>query len=328
MRQVLFLGCLALSACSGQTPAPARAASAAGFPRTVALPGGASLVVPALPVRVVPASSTAVDLVAALLPPERVAGLPEQALDYSSLADKPGAWARLPTFYSYLAEPVLALLPDVVMADPWNQPETTARLREAGLTLFLLPEVKNWPDARALLVLAGKVLGADERAASLAAELDLRVAELREAAAARGPVRALTYSNFGGSGWSAGSGTTVHAIMELCGVENAAAAGGRTGHFSIGFEQLLTLDPDVILTSLPLREGAGPAGDRGGASRELLLSEPRLRGLKAVRTGSVLALPARYLATGSHELVTAAEGLSRELARWHARAGGAEGARQ
>ena len=39
------------------------------------------------PSRVVPASATAVDFVAALVGPERIAGFPEQALEYSSLHD-------------------------------------------------------------------------------------------------------------------------------------------------------------------------------------------------------------------------------------------------
>jgi iron complex transport system substrate-binding protein len=328
----LAIACLALAACREDAAAPASTApakSAAGlprFPRSVALGDGGSLLVPAEPRRVVPASATAVDLVAALIDAERVAGVPEQALDFSSLGEPGGAWARIPRFYSYLAEPVLALAPDLVLADPWNQPETTQRLREAGLPLFVLPEVRGWEDARALLRLGGELLGAERRAEELLADLDARVERLRAGAGKRGGVRALCYSNFGGTGWTAGTGTTVHAMMELVGLENVAAEGGREGHYMLGFEALLAHDPELILTSRPLREGSGPAGDRGGASRELLLSEPSLRSLAAVREGGILALPARFFATGSHELVAAAEALALEVDGWLARKGGAEAA--
>jgi iron complex transport system substrate-binding protein len=333
LRELLACACLALTACREDDAGPVRAVSAgaageAGFPRTVALPGGGSLLVPVEPRRVVPASATAVDLVAALVGPERVAGVPEQALDFSSLGEPDGGWAGTPRFYAYLAEPVLALAPDLVLADPWNQPETTQRLREAGLPLCVLPEVRGWEDARALLLLGGEVLGVEARAAELVADLDARVARLRAGAARRGGVRALCYSNFGGTGWTAGGGTTVHAMMELVGLTNLAAAGGREGHSMLGFEALLAHDPDLILTSRPLREGAGPAGDRGGASRDLLLSEPSLASLRAVREEAILALPARFFATGSHELVAAAEALAAEVDAWLARKSGAEAARR
>jgi ABC-type Fe3+-hydroxamate transport system substrate-binding protein len=125
----------------------------------------------------------------------------------------------------------------------------------------------------------------------------------------RPKLRALCYSNFGEGGSTAGSETTLDEMMRLAGLTNAAAAIGRVGHGGLDFEQLLELDPDLILCSQPLRMQAGPAGDRGGASEQLLYAEPRLAGLRAVRERRVLSLPAWLFATGSHEIVHAAEEL-------------------
>jgi ABC-type hemin transport system substrate-binding protein len=95
----------------------------------------------AAPQRIVPASATAVDLVAALVAPERVAGFPEQALEYSTLHAGDPRFDRAKRFNAYLAEPVLALDPDLVVIDPWQAPETTARLREAGIRVLVVPEI-------------------------------------------------------------------------------------------------------------------------------------------------------------------------------------------
>ena len=284
-----------------------------GFPRAVELPNGDVLELERAPRRVVPASATAVDVVAALLEPERVAGFPEQALEYSSLHELPEGWDELPRFRVFHAEPVLHLLPDLVVVDPWGAPDTNRRIQQAGVPLLHLPKVKTWDDARSTLLLAGRVFGVEARAEELAAELDGRVEALMAGGAERGGLRAMTYSNFGSVGMSAGADTTMHIQMSLCGLVNAAAEDGKRGHFQISFERLLVIDPDLILVSRPLSQPAGPSGDRGGASESILLNESTLADLRAVRERRIVSLPAWLFATESHELVSGAEALAREV---------------
>jgi iron complex transport system substrate-binding protein len=263
--------------------------------------------------RIVPASATAVDLASALAEPARFAAIPEQALEYSALHDSGSPWSELPRFSAYLAEPVLALRPDLVIADPWQAPETTQRLREFGVRVLALPETDSWESARAALELVARELGSVKRGRELVAELDERVRLLRERASRRAPLRAMAYSNFGGAGSTAGAGTTIHSMMERGGLRNLIAERGSRGHAGVAFEELLALDPDVIVVSRPLKMAEGPAGDRGGASEKLLYGEPSLAQLRAVRERRVVALPAWLFATSSHELVRGAEALEVEI---------------
>ncbi|MCK6446402.1 MAG: ABC transporter substrate-binding protein [Planctomycetes bacterium] len=290
---------------------------------------GASAPARQLPRRIVAASATAVDFVCALVEPERVVGVPEQAVDYSVLharADGSSVpprdeWARAKRFYAYEAEPVLALEPDLVLVDPYQSRDTTARLREAGVDVLELPEVRDVAGAiRALRSVAERV-GATERAATLCADLERRIAALAATRARRASVRALCYSNFGSQGWTAGADTTIAEVMRLAGLRNLAAEAGRVGHGTIAFEELLGLDPDLVIVSAPLSTPAGSAGDRGGASEAILLTEPTLASLRAVREKRVLVLPAWLFATGSHEMVPAAEELASAVDRLLARQG-------
>lgn len=263
--------------------------------------------------RVIPASATAVDFVHALIEPQRVAAVPSQALEYSTIHDEPLAWSGVARFDAYLAEQVLALHPDLVLVDPWQAPETTARLREFGVRVVLLPEIATWEQARAALLGLARELQAEDRARPLLAELDRRVSGLRERALKRPPLRVLCYSNFGGAGSTAGANTTLDSVCRMLGLTNVIAERGQRGHVGLTFEDLLQLDPDLVLVSRPLKMAAGAAGDRGGASERLLYSEPALANLRAVREKRIVALPAWLFATGSHELVSAAEALEREL---------------
>lgn len=288
--------------------------TAPGFPREIAIPGNESIRIEYPPQRVVPASARLIDFCAALLPPERIAGCPEQAIEYTTLGDREAAYAERPRFREYLAEPVMAFEPDLVLADPWSSGDTRERLQDAGIPVIVLPDSSNWREACDALALLGRVFGEEPRAAAEIASVESRVAAL--AARARGkPLRAVPYSNFGSQGFSAGSKTTLDDAMRLAGIENLAASAGLEGNIGFTFEQLLSLDPDAIVISLPLRAERGHTGDKGGAAERLLIDEGMLKDLRAVRERRFLRLPAGLYASGSHGIVRAAEVLADERDR-------------
>jgi iron complex transport system substrate-binding protein len=280
--------------------------AAVGFPRRIVLPGGGELLLEAAPQRLVPASSAAVDLLLALVPPERLAGLPGQALDFSALADRgpedTDALTR-PRFKVYAAEPLLALDPDLVLADGWQLADTTQRLREAGVPVLELRALESLDDVRATLLLLGSICDEQPRARAVVADLDARVEALARTADRRAGATVLAYSNGGSGGWLAGAGTCADEWIRLAGLRNAAA--DRVGHQRCSFEELLVLDPDLIVVS-------GPSSyDGKGATERLLREEPALAGLRALAGGRIIALPAWLYDTVSQNMVTAAEALAR-----------------
>ena len=279
---------LLLAACGARSEVPATAA-AAGPPQ-----------------RIVPASAGVVDLVAALVPPERIAGLPSQALLFSAAGARPADPALLerPRFGAYAAEAVLALSPDLVVCDRWQRADTTERLREAGVRVVELDDLESLASVRAALQQLGELLGAQAACAATLADLDARVARLAGGAAHRARWRALAYSNGGGGGWLAGGGTTADEWIRLTGMLNAGAEGGRQGHVRCSFEELLALDPDLIVVS-----ARGENGEPG-LTAQVLRSEPGLASLRAVRLDRIVALEAWLYSAIGPQLVTAAETLA------------------
>jgi iron complex transport system substrate-binding protein len=265
------------------------------------------------PVRIVPSTARALEFTAALVGPERVAGLPEQGFEYATLGADEARFAVLPRFYAYRAEDILALKPDLVLGDPWQPGDTDARLLEAGVRIVRLPATVTWREAADVLVQLGALLGEPERAGALVADLERRVAVLASTSERRAGLRVLPYSNFGSEGFSAGAGTTVDEVLRLAGVVNACSGPGRDGHVKLDFEELLVLDPDVIVVSAPLRAELGHAGDKGGASRGVLEGEARLASLRAVRERRIVELPPGLYACASHLVVQAAEELARQI---------------
>lgn len=268
--------------------------------------------------RIVPASARGMEFLDDLVGPERIAGLPEQGFEYATLGDAQAAWSALPRFTTYLAEPVLALAPDLVLCDPWQSVDTNRALSNAGVRVVLVPDTVTWREGAEVLARLGVVLGVEQRATEVVAALEGRVQALAERTAANGSLRALSYGNFGSQGQGAGSDTTIDEVLRLAGLVNAAAEAGRVGHGAMSFEDLILLDPDVIVVSTPLFTDVGHAGDRGGASRAVLESEPSLAGLRAVREGRIVGLRPGLFACASHRVVDAAEALADELERLRA----------
>jgi iron complex transport system substrate-binding protein len=288
--------------------------AAAGFPRAVRVGDGQEFEVATKPQRVVPASARLIDFCAALLPPDAIAGCPEQAIEYTTLGDREAAFADRPRFREYLAEPVMAFEPDLVLADPWSSADTRERLRDAGITVLVVPDSANWKEACAALELLGRVFGEEERAAAEISSIEARVAALAARASSK-RLRAVAYSNFGSQGFSAGSETTLDDAMRLAGIENIAASEGLSGNIGFTFEQLLAFDPDAIVVSDPIRAEQGHTGDKGGAAERVLIDAEMLSDLRAVRERRFLRLPAGLFASSSHGIVRAAEVLADERDR-------------
>ena len=305
---LVLVGCGPGGEASAPSATAASASSApatAGFPRDVDLPEGGTLTVLAPPQRVVASASGLGDLLSELLPPERLAGLPDQMRDYSGHREPGDPYLARPTFHVFAAEAVLALQPDLVVADRWSELEARQRLIAAGVPVLTIGGLERLEDVRATWRLLARALGEEARAEQLVAALDARIAALAAAPGARAGLRALAYTNGGTGGWVAGSGTTADDWLALAGLVNGAA--DRPGHTRFDFEDLLVLDPDVLVVP-----GSDDPNELGGTAR-LVGGDPALAGLSARRRGLIVALPGWLFSTNSQHIVTAAEELARRL---------------
>lgn len=283
----------------------------AGYPLTVELPSGETIVVPSAPRRILPANAAAVDFLTVLVGADRVVALPEPALLYSRLAagDVDATWLALPVFSGFRAETVLAFEPDLVLAHTWQQPETTAVLAQSGVPVFVSPLPRSWDEVLDSITFLGRLLGEEERARAVIARLDRRRAALAQRSLHEEGLSALCYSNLGAGGSAAGRGTTADVLLDLAGLRNAAAEAGITGHESIDHERLLALDPDVIVVGTIEDSGERPP------TETYLLGEPDLARLSAVRNHRIVALSPRLFTTASLALMDAAEALVDEIER-------------
>ncbi len=261
------------------------------------------------PRRIVPATSAAAELLVLLVEPGRIAALPEQVDDFSTVDFSAPGLAELPRFPRYLAEPLLAVRPDLVLTFTWQSQDTTALLRRQGIPVLVLESGTSYASVRATLQQLGELLSAQDRALEIVAGLDARVAALAERARARPPLRAMVYSNDGTGGWAGGARTTADALLALNGLVNAAAEAGMVGHQAADFERVLSIDPDLFVLGAPGR------GTGDSATEAVLRGAAPLKELRALRADRIALIPSALLSADGPALIDAAEALERELAR-------------
>jgi iron complex transport system substrate-binding protein len=170
-------------------------------------------------------------------------------------------------------EALLELAPDLVLVSSLADRGRTERLREAGLTVFdvgMLTGVDSLFDTIARL---GWLLGAPERAHTFAAHLAQRLAAVAADVPAARRKRGLYVAVYGTQLFGGSVGSSYHDVLTHAGLLDVAAQ-RFTGWPSYTPEQVLTLDPELIVT---------PTG-----GRTLLCRHSQLQALAACGTGRIV----------------------------------------
>ena len=242
--------------------------------RTFHGPDGSTTRLSATPWTVLPTSASATDILVDLLPPERIAGLTELALQYSKLAvgELPASYSGLPRLGPFQTEVVYELGPDLVLTHSWQDPAGLEALGRRGVPSVALPIAGEWEEMLAQLRAVARLVDLEERGAEVVAELEERRERLAREAPSRRRMMSLT--PYGEALWTGGAGTTYDLMLRLAGQENASAEAGLEGNVQLRLEELLELDPDVILTGM----GSGAAGlEHLRDHQDLLLEAVRAR---------------------------------------------------
>lgn len=239
------------------------------------------------PRRVFAAGPPAAVLIAAIAP-ERLLGWP-MAVAPAALAQLPPTLRTLPVIgrlagrgSTVSLERLLALQPDLII----DTGDFDANYRDSATRVWQQTHIPfeliagRLSDQPGQVRHVGQLLGATGRGERLAQAAEAQLALVGEVLAARPEnTRPRVYYGRGNDGLESGlSGSINTEVIEYCGGRNVAAMAGSGGLARVSLEQLLSWDPDVILTQ--------NADFAARATRD-----PRWRVLRAVRDGRLYCAP-------------------------------------
>ncbi len=207
-----------------------------------------------------------------------------------------------------LAEEIVPLQPDLVLAGQFSDTQVIALLRELGVRVEVLDVPLTLDGMRSHLLDVGRLVGESEAAAGLANRIERRLAWVADAALATESRRPLA-AVYGPQGVSPGTDTLMDDLLTLAGYRNLAAEQGIASYGTLSLETLVVAQPDVLVID-------NLSSNRNSIAHHAL-RHPALRGQFEI--GDTLDLSASLTACVGPQIVEAAEQLSAWQVRWSRR---------
>jgi iron complex transport system substrate-binding protein len=292
-----------------QSPASAQSAAQSGaqsgvppastpFPRTVKDAFGDPLTLNTPPKRIVSQTLGTDEILFAICPRDRIAGITEVAFNdtYSKIVDEAKA-SGIKTIYG--PEDILALKPDLVFIASYSRAEMATLLRAAHAPVYRFSNFDRIEDIANNVRQLGYLIGEDAAAARVVNDMNERLTRARARAAASGRhPRIMTYD---GSGYTAGNNTLFDDVIRQAGGVNVSAEHGAKGYGRVSAEQILEWQPEYLICG-------AKAGDED-IIRRRLMDNPAIATSTAVKSGRLILMDTRVFMTTSHHVVTAVEAL-------------------
>jgi iron complex transport system substrate-binding protein len=272
-----------------------------GFPKVLIDQTGRRVVLPRKPTRIVSVTLATDEILLALVEPSRLVGV-TYLTDDERVSNMTQEAAAIPHKVRADPEQIISLQPDLVFVASFLRGEFIRLLQAAGLVLFQFREYDSIAEIQQNIRLIGRVVGEEARADALVATMQARLQALAERLRPVGDRPRVLY--WGSQGYTAGRLTSMDDLITYAGGENLAATYGIIGPANISAEQVLAMNPQVIVSGSleDVQRGLPPA-----------LTHPALQGTDAVRQGKVYTIPSRYLVTISQFIVDGVEAFARML---------------
>jgi iron complex transport system substrate-binding protein len=255
------------------------------------------------PQRIVAASVLATEVLLAIAPRERLAGVHVLAAnsEYSLVAVE----AQGLPLVGAEPEQLLAARPDLVICDPFTRPETLALLGAAGVPVVLTGNAGSFADIAANVRRLGVVCHLEPAAERLVTTMEGR---LRALAVRASEVAAFSVLCIDGALHTHGRPSLFDAMVTAAGARNLAGERGTGPFRKLDVEAVLAWRPDVLV----LAEALDPATPMPAWLRQF----DGVSLLPCIQNGRIVGIPGSLLGTTSHHLVDAAHELQRRLLLW------------
>jgi iron complex transport system substrate-binding protein len=273
-----------------------------GFPKVLIDQTGRRVVLPQKPTRIVSVTLATDEILLALVGPPRLLAVTYLA-DDERVSNMTQEAAAVPHKVRADPEQIISLQPDLVFVASFLRGEFIRLLQAAGLVLFQFQEYDSIAEVQQNIRLIGRVVGEEAKAEALVAAMQARLQALAEQLRPLETRPRVLY--WGSHGYTAGRMTSMDDLITYAGGENLAATYGMVGPAHLSAEQVLAMNPQVIVSGSLDREA------QHGLPAALM--HPALQGTEAVQRGRVYTIPSRYLVTISQFIVDGVEAFARVL---------------
>ena len=241
--------------------------------------------------RIASTSGVSDSVLLALSESDRIVAFTRYSVDNSPIAYRYAGKATIADLTEI--EEIVSLKPDLVLVNNLGNEERIQRLRDVGLTVFDLGEMRGLKTLLPNIVSIGTLLGRPQAGRELATRFERRMQSIAAAIPVAKRPLAIYASIYGDSMYGASTGTSHHDVLLAAGLRDKAA-GVYQDWPRYTPEMMLALDPDVIVTQ--------------DGMRELMCRHTNLQRLRACGpSGQIVEVNGRLLDDPSLTMLDAAE---------------------
>jgi iron complex transport system substrate-binding protein len=191
------------------------------------------------------------------------------------------------------AEELLGYQPDLVFVGSYNSPVANSMMKALGLDIVSVADPLNYDDIRRNIHQIATALKVPARGTVLVDAFDQALLPTRDVL----KNRKLKVLVFGSGGYSAGKPGLFHSTLEHVGLINMAAIGENSGWVPMTVEDVLTMQPDILILGDYRPDAPSMAGN--------IVQHPALATLR--QSVPVIHMPTRLWNCGTPMLATAAQ---------------------
>lgn len=291
----------------GDASAGVQPSNTVRYPLTLKDANGTEVTIAAKPTKIVCLPLGACEMLLSLVDKSRIAAMTNYVDDpaVSNVADTAkGVGKRL----DFNAERIVAIQPDLVLADTWQDKNILKQLMDSGISVFVVNSPKNVEEQKEMLKLLGEVTDSTENAEEVIAWMEQKLKAVSDKLAVLKEEQKLSIIDYSEMGSTSGKDTNFDDVVTRAGLTNPVAQAGLTGWPQLSKEMIIKYNPDII--SVPSwfydTSKTTPEGLKKSISQDKSLA-----GVKAVKNNRLILIPYNHLSTTSQYSVLAVEDMAK-----------------
>lgn len=256
---------------------------------------GVMVAIPDRPSRIIPVGVSSEDLVISLAGPERVVAignLPNNVPEESK---------QIQYRIKMNTESIMALQPDLLIVPDWTDPDMVVMLRALKMPVYVYKAPHTVSEIKVTIQELASILHEEAKGAALVADMEQRLTKVQSFTEGVSDKKVVAF--YGVLGLTGGSGSTFDTICQIINASNAAAMLGLDVSESGKREDLLRINPDVIIVP----SNVYSFDQYKEIEVENIYRDPALQTIKAVQNKRVYVIDARWIMSYSQFMVNAVE---------------------
>jgi iron complex transport system substrate-binding protein len=196
-------------------------------------------------------------------------------------------------------ETILSFHPDLVIAADVMYQDVYRTLWDMGIPIYVYNNIQGVEDIRKGIASVGQAVGEPAAAEKLMEKMDKTLQEVQEHVREIPETKRRTVVWVSAMGMRGGKGSLFDSMCQQAGVVNGAAAIGLEKNDVLSKENIIKINPDILLMPTWSYQGKVDIGK----FRSEVEDDPALQTLKAIRNRRLVAVSDQYLYCSSHYIV-------------------------